>query len=279
VIAELDELPVVVMGDNDELFPVFLNVATNSLEAMTSGRLEFRLHCDAVRRRARVEVEDTGHGMAPEVVARVFEPLFTTKAPSGGSGLGLTLAHKTIQAHDGTIEVESRLGVGTKVTIELPLEETAPHREVAHRQARPRVKDLRVMLVDDDAAVRSATERQLVGSGVRLTSFPDGPSAMNALSTNDLSTNVQPFDAAIVDVNMPVWTGPEFVTRLFAERGPMPVVFVTGASGEAITQELLELDHVRLVRKPWTYDELLDAVSAVYAAVHGRIPDDAASLG
>jgi PAS domain S-box-containing protein len=272
--AELGEYPVFVMGDNDELFQVFLNVATNGLESMTSGRLEFRLSGDAQRQRARVEVEDTGHGMAPEVVARVFEPLFTTKAPSGGSGLGLTLAHKTIQAHHGTVEVESRVGVGTKITIELPLEDTAPHSELVHRKPRPRVKDLRIMLVDDDAAVRSATERQLLGSGVRLTSFPDGPSALHAASTS-----AQRFDVAIVDVNMPVWTGPEFVMRLFGELGPLPVVFVTGASGEAITQELLELAHVRLVRKPWTYEELLEAVSEVYTAMHGSVPDDTASLG
>lgn len=273
LIAELGEQPVFVMGDNDELFQVLLNVATNGLEAMTSGRLELRLSCDERRHRARIEVEDTGHGMAPEVLSRVFEPLFTTKAPSGGSGLGLTMAHKTIQAHHGTIEVESRVDVGTKITIELPIEATAPASDVAQRKVRHRVKGLRVMLVDDDPAVRSVAERQLLGSGVRLTSFPDGPSALN-----HVSTNAQPFDVAIVDVNMPVWTGPEFVTRLFEEYGPLPVVFVTGASGEIVKQELLDLAHVRLVRKPWTNEELLESVIAVCSAMHGSVPDDTAAL-
>jgi signal transduction histidine kinase len=108
----------VVEGDAALLRDAFLNLVQNAIQAMpTGGRLS--LACAAVAdRRVRVRVEDTGVGIPPENLERIFELYFTTKAQ--GTGMGLALVFRTIQIHDGTIDVESTVGIGTAFIVVLP---------------------------------------------------------------------------------------------------------------------------------------------------------------
>ena len=118
--------PVAVDGSEDQLKQAFLNVIINSLEAMPNGgKLTVGIEClgktgsgsrGAI---AAVRIQDTGEGITPERIGRLFDPFFSTKPR--GTGLGLTIAHRVIQDHRGRIRVESTLGKGTSVTIELPL--------------------------------------------------------------------------------------------------------------------------------------------------------------
>jgi anti-sigma regulatory factor (Ser/Thr protein kinase) len=114
--------PLAVDADENELLQALLNVATNSLEATDVGHLtgSCTLTTGVPGRVAQVVIEDSGRGMSPETLARAFEPLFTTKSAQGGSGLGLTLVHRTIQNLQGSVEIASTLGRGTVVTIFLP---------------------------------------------------------------------------------------------------------------------------------------------------------------
>lgn len=108
----------VVEGDAALLRDAFLNLVQNAIQAMpTGGRLS--LSCASVAgRKIRIRVEDTGVGIAPENLERIFELYFTTR--EGGTGMGLALVFRTIQIHDGTIDVESRAGVGTSFIVVLP---------------------------------------------------------------------------------------------------------------------------------------------------------------
>ena len=108
----------VVQGDAALLRDAFLNLVQNAIQAMpTGGRLS--LSCASVAgRKIRIRVEDTGVGIAPENLERIFELYFTTR--EGGTGMGLALVFRTIQIHDGTIDVESRAGVGTSFIMMLP---------------------------------------------------------------------------------------------------------------------------------------------------------------
>lgn len=253
----VDGGPVMVLADEDELLQALLNLGANGLDAMDSGLLEFS--CSGSKDLARVVVRDTGSGMSPETLARAFEPLFTTKSEAGGSGLGLTLVQRTISGLHGTVELSSTLGKGTTVIVELPTLPLAKPASSSPSTVGGNLS-LKVLLVDDDAQVRRSARRQLEKLGARVADYPDGPTAFEALKSG------LRFDAAVVDINMPGWTGPELVGRIFRDFGALPVVFVTGATGDLLSESMLALRHVRLLRKPWSLAELADTIRTVVAA-------------
>jgi signal transduction histidine kinase len=107
-----------VEGDAAQLRDVFLNLAQNAIQAMPrGGRLTLRCAADP-NRRIRVRVEDTGVGIAPENLTKIFELYYTTK--ERGTGVGLSMVYRTIQIHNGEIDVESTVGVGTSFIVVLP---------------------------------------------------------------------------------------------------------------------------------------------------------------
>ena len=99
---------------------VFVNFISNAVHASRPGGC-VTVRAESQPRGVRVEVRDRGCGMTPEQVDRMFDPLFTTRQNEGGSGLGLSISHRIIEEHEGTVEVRSRLGEGTTVTLNLPL--------------------------------------------------------------------------------------------------------------------------------------------------------------
>jgi len=118
--------PVRVTMSRTKLEQIFVNLITNAADALVDEPAEGRIihievHADHERRRARCVVEDAGCGMPPEVLERVFETYFTTKAPGKGTGLGLWVVKTLLDAVDGTIEVESEAGKGTAVRFDIPM--------------------------------------------------------------------------------------------------------------------------------------------------------------
>ena len=117
---ELSADPVVVEGVEFKLQQVFLNLFLNARDAMpTGGWLSIRTRTDD--QTAVVEISDTGAGIAPESLSRIYDPFFTTKAPGQGTGLGLSVTYGVVQEHHGAIECDSEPGQGTRFTLTLPL--------------------------------------------------------------------------------------------------------------------------------------------------------------
>jgi signal transduction histidine kinase len=107
-----------VEGDASQLRDVFLNLAQNAIQAMPKGG-RLTINCSALpNRRVRVRVEDTGVGIQPENLTKIFDLYYTTK--ERGTGIGLSLVYRTVQIHNGTIDVESTVGVGTAFIVVLP---------------------------------------------------------------------------------------------------------------------------------------------------------------
>jgi signal transduction histidine kinase len=118
--ADLDPEMPSVHGNAGKLQQVFLNLFLNARDAMNSGgTLEVRSWAEGLG--ARIEVSDSGHGIAPEVLHRIYDPFFTTKAARKGTGLGLSVTYGIIQEHGGSIEVSNRRGGGACFRVELPL--------------------------------------------------------------------------------------------------------------------------------------------------------------
>jgi signal transduction histidine kinase len=120
---QVPDSPLIVLGSSSYLKQAFLNILQNSCDAIDE-RGEVTVRTRRVDGRAEVVFEDTGNGMRKRDQERAFEPLFTTKRPGKGTGLGLAVARDIIEKHRGTIHLESELGQGTKVTVILPLMET-----------------------------------------------------------------------------------------------------------------------------------------------------------
>jgi two-component system sensor histidine kinase PilS (NtrC family) len=115
--ADLPDQPVIVSGDPEQLKQVCWNIARNALKAMPDGG-SFRISLsEAGAERLRLSFVDTGCGMTPEQVERLFEPFTST---TGGTGLGLSIVYQIIRDHNGTINVRSRVHEGTTITVELP---------------------------------------------------------------------------------------------------------------------------------------------------------------
>ena len=122
------DLPTI-MADRSELLQVLMNFAVNSIQAMPEGgHLTFSTECDGCH--VLLTIEDTGTGMSSDVRERIFEPFFTTKDVDEGTGLGLSVVHGIVIAHGGTIDVESKVGLGAKFVVRLPA-------SASHTQGRP----------------------------------------------------------------------------------------------------------------------------------------------
>jgi two-component system sensor histidine kinase PilS (NtrC family) len=116
---ELPDDPILINADSEQLQQVFWNLARNALQAMPAGgTLQAAVERNS-NRRLRITFSDTGRGMSPEQVEHLFEPFSST---TGGTGLGLSIVYQIIRDHGGTINVRSREGQGTTITIELPNE-------------------------------------------------------------------------------------------------------------------------------------------------------------
>lgn len=202
----------------------------------------------------RIAVCDTGIGMSEEVARAAIEPFFTTKAPGKGSGLGLSQVYGMARQSNGALEIESRPGAGTAVHIYLPRAVAEAEDAAAHpsRMRRP-VANGRILVVDDDPAVREVTSSMLRQSGYEVTEVDCGDAALGALARGES------YDLLVVDVVMPGLTGTETVRRA-RERWPgLRVLYVTGytpAEGSDST-----IGDAPVIKKPFRLGELCAAVT------------------
>ncbi len=269
VVLDVPAEPIWIRGSEDELVRALLNVGKNGIEAMTHGELRLsaaRLTTQGGVETLRIRCVDQGVGMSREACALAFAPLYSTKAASGGSGLGLAIVQRTVTSHGGSIFIESEIGVGTIVTIALPIavgivaegegKSTAPH-PVGNGLA-----GLCVAIVDDDEGTRAATRRQIEAMGGHVVH-----DSSDARWTTGAIRRGLRLDVAIVALEMPALSGPELLFRLEESFGrTLPVVLVTGGASDIVSEGVRGTGRVALVRKPWTRDELLAAIRCVMAA-------------
>ena len=211
----------------------------------------------------RVSVSDTGAGMSPEVLARVFEPFFTTKEVGKGTGLGLAQVYGFLRQCGGGVVIDSVEGRGTTVALYLPATDEAPTPAAARTVAsRDRLKGVRVLLVEDDAAVREIAGGLLRDLGCQVTTAENGPSALEALREGVA------FDLLMSDVVMPGGvSGVDLARVVSAERPDMAVLLTTGYAGDRLDAAPADLPWP-VLRKPFQIDQLADIAATL---LHGRV--------
>ena len=198
----------------------------------------------------RVSVRDTGIGMSEHVLQQAIEPFFTTKERGKGSGLGLSQVYGMIQQSDGALQIDSRPGAGTSVHLYLPRAAAAEGAETARpAQSQEKPTGGRILVVDDDAAVREVTVNMLRQIGYGVVESDNGRAALDALARGET------YDLMLIDIAMPGLSGTETV-RLAREQWPgLRVLFVTGYADPSGAQDPPTGDDL-LIKKPFRFAEL-----------------------
>ena len=266
-----------------QIHQVVMNLCTNAAQAMKNGggTLELRVEnveVDASMARShaelhpgsfvRISVHDTGHGMEPAVLERIFDPFFSTKGPGEGTGMGLAVAHGIVRNHGGAIVVETRPGMGSTFHVYLPrveadTVENAPEAEPYFGGSE------RVLFVDDEEAVLRFAQSALPRLGYEVVLCGSAFEALDRLKEAPDS-----FDLVITDQMMPKRTGIDLARDIQAVREDLPIILFTGFSYQ-VTDEQAEQAGIReVVLKPIITTDLAEAMRRVLdgeAPAHGPV--------
>ncbi len=258
LVFELEQPGPAIRMDLAQLEQVLINLVVNARDAMPDGGTlalrtrRCRLDEDAMPNLAGgepvaagsyvlIEVQDDGVGMPAPVLARIFEPYFSTRREQGGSGLGLSTVMGIVRQSDGFVEAHSEPGRGSCFRVYLPAVSpddvaalTPPTVAAASTLAPPqRAGPARtVLLVEDETAVRGLAERVLARRGWHVYAAADGHEALR------LAPAGEALDLLVTDAAMPGMGGPELIDRLRAERPRLPVILVSGYAEETLNTDL-----------------------------------------
>jgi PAS domain S-box-containing protein len=276
---ELAEDVPLVTADASEIRLMISNLITNAVEALNGshGRVTIRTraeHCsEAVLSYSILgedaapgsyvifEVADTGSGMDQDMAARIFDPFFSTKF--AGRGLGLAAVLGIVRVNRGAIRVESAPGMGTSVRVFLPVgrePDGEPERESSGR-VDTGTGQRRVMVVDDDEAIRSLTQEMLEQAGYAVVTAKDGVDAVEKLRSapGDL-------DAVVLDMTMPRMSGEETFREMVAIRPDLPVIVATGFSQDDAIAKFHDPTPAGFLQKPFRLNELVETLERIRRA-------------
>jgi two-component system cell cycle sensor histidine kinase/response regulator CckA len=208
---------------------------------------------------AVLSVSDSGIGMDAATKARVFEPFFTTKAPGHGTGLGLSTVYGIVKQNGGSIWLYSEPNRGTTVKIFLRRHDHPDERRlVAETPAQLETRPALILLVEDDDLVRTAALRALRKRGHRVLEAVDGEAALSALAREK-----DPVDLVITDLVMPRLGGRELGERLRKMGNEAAILYMSGYTGDAVTQRAMVDEGAEFLEKPFTPDTLLRRVDEI----------------
>jgi PAS domain S-box-containing protein len=261
----------VVEADPGQLDQVVVNLAVNARDAMPRGG-KFILETSAVRfdetfseqeqavpagKYIVLAVSDTGTGMDEATGSRIFEPFFTTKEAGKGTGLGLATVYGIVKQSSGHILVYSELGHGTTFKIYLP---SAEHKiglgaKPEAEEVSPRRQATTILLVEDDEIMRSLTRKLLQEHGYTVVEADDGKTALEWAESHP-----EPISLLLTDVMMRHMSGPELAQRLSATRPGLKVVYMSGYTGELMTNRDVLKAGETLLEKPFSRTNLLNTI-------------------
>ena len=263
--------PGLVLGDPTQIHQIVMNLCANAYQAMPQGgTLEVTLAeasidaSEAAELRPiapgpclKLSVHDTGHGIDPAIMNRIFDPYFTTKEKTKGTGLGLAVVHGAVKAHKGAIRVSSRLREGTTFDVLLPLVDHAAPTQPDTGRTAPRGSE-HILFVDDEPSIEALGRHMLEAFGYRVTTSRDPAEALERFRAAPGD-----FDLVITDMTMPGMTGDRLALELLRIRPALPVVVCTGYNEHIDSERARALGIGALVMKPFLKDDLADLVRAL----------------
>ena len=256
-----------VEGDRTQLNQLLTNLCVNARDAMPNGgtltiAVE-HVQLDEAYAEMNLEakpgpyvllrVEDTGVGMAPEVLEHIFEPFFTTKEVGKGTGLGLSTVHALVRQHHGFIHVYSELGKGTRFKVYLPAQRTVGDGAATRApEPPPRGNGELVLVVDDEAPIRTVASRTLQRHGYRVMVAANGAEAVAVYAQHRGEIAV-----VLTDMTMPVMDGPATILALRAINPEVRIVGSSGLAANGNVARAVDAGVRYFVPKPYTADVML----------------------
>jgi CheY-like chemotaxis protein len=195
-------------------------------------------------------VRDTGHGIDPAIMHRIFDPYFSTKDKTKGTGLGLAVVHGAVKAHKGAIRVTSRLGEGTTFDVLLPLVDHAAPTHPDPTRTAPRGNE-HILFVDDEPSIEALGRQIFEALGYRVTTCRDPADALTRFKATP-----QEFNLVITDMTMPGMTGDRMALEMMRTRPGLPVIVCTGFNEHIDPHRAREIGIGALVMKPFLKDDL-----------------------
>jgi signal transduction histidine kinase len=262
------EQTVLTHGDPTEMHQVVMNLCSNAVHAMPKGgSLEIRLEALQLHepkslalgqvlpgRWACLSVRDSGIGLAEAQTTSIFEPFYTTRSPAHGTGIGLTVVRNIILRMNGALDVSSRLGAGTCMTVYWPITEEPA---ALPRQAAPVEVGAgeTIMVVDDEKELVALTEELLASLSYEPVGFSDAGAALEALQHDP-----QRFDAILTDERMQPMGGLEFAHRVHLTDPDKPIILMTAHRDAQIDARAAAVGVVEILDKPLRVQTLREAL-------------------
>jgi len=266
-----------VMVDQGQVEQVVINLVVNARDAMPeggtltirTGNLTAAAPIPAVGEMlpagdyARIDIVDTGSGIPPEIIDRIFEPFFSTKPVGAGTGLGLATVYGIVKQSGGHVAIDSKLGAGTTFSIFLPryaesAGAAAARREGVEEAARDLTGAGTILLVEDEDAVRLFSARALRNKGYKVIEARSGEAALVIMGQDG-----EPIDLLITDVVMPEMDGPALVEEVRSRRPDMKVIFISGYAESAFRQRASDGSMLHFLAKPFSLKQLATKVKDV----------------
>ena len=259
-----------VNADPIQIHQMLMNLCTNAKQAMQTGggALTIKMEPETLAsfsapgfpelspgRYLHLSVSDTGCGIPPEMMDRIFDPYFTTKGKGEGTGLGLSMVHGIIARHAGSIRVESTPGEGTRFSIYLPLTEEEPTAAAEEKTGTSAFGSEHILVVDDEPFLVDIAREMLTQVGYRVTACTDSGEALNRFKGGPHT-----FDMVITDMTMPKMTGMDLAAEILKIRPDIPIILCTGYS-ESITPEAAGRMGIQdFFFKPYDYQDLIQTI-------------------
>jgi two-component system cell cycle sensor histidine kinase/response regulator CckA len=270
-----------VRADPSQLGQVVMNLVVNARDAMPRGgklTITTRRITAADVRGLRSEivpigdytaliVEDTGGGIPPEHLGKIWEPFFTTKEQGKGTGLGLSTVYGIVKQSGGFIFAESEIGQngkegGTRFTIYLPVHHgvVTPAPALAAPPPTAWAGGGTILIVEDEDTVRMVAERALARQGYTIVTARDGEEGLEAVEAG-----AHQFDLVLSDVVMPSMDGPAMAREIRKIAPDLPVLFMSGYAEEQLRRQI-DIENVHFLPKPFSVQQVSDKVAAVLGA-------------
>ena len=266
-----------IQGDSAQLKSALLNLGINAKDAMPAGGMlvfstrnvtidhpmaisDFQLKPGQY---LRINVSDNGMGMSEEVRQRIFEPFFTTKASGRGAGLGLAAVYGTTHMHKGAIQCRSESGRGSCFDLYLPITKDCSKHLRNRKQQEVPERTIRMMLVDDEAIVRSYSKALFEMHGHQVETFATAAEAIDFYQGN-----YSEIDLVLLDMIMPHMDGQQLFAELKRINPDIKAMLATGYSVESKVKEIVADGILACLKKPFTYDLLQKKISELLSDGH-----------
>ncbi len=269
---DIQEEPSYILADASQVKQMLINLCNNAAQAMPNGGLlEIAVKTEIPNAKVvhpngnalsdrciHLMVRDTGCGILPEHLERIFDPYYTTRGVGEGSGMGLAVVHGIVRKNGGTISVDSEVGKGTTFHVFFPVRSNNDPDPETPMEVPLQTEQERILLVDDEEAIVKITRQRLERLGYTVDSTTDAVEALERFRSDP-----DRFDLVITDLTMPRMTGEDLTQKILKIRRDIPVIVCTGFSDKIGTEKAKEIGATGYIQKPYDKRFLAQTVRKV----------------